>query len=226
MKLRLYAVAATLAGIAVLSLSACTTSTATDWVAGRSLLARVKEVRSVEEVRYTDQGKHYMIRPSQEDRQLAAAHLEIRNSEATVVYLSVDKDSVRLRDDTFIDYTAINPIQDYLTLGEVDALVAGGVFASRAAFFANRDDPDGETDQEKLDNLNDSLGIVRQEVAETGPDEDDVVPFIWGSVELPPKCGEPVMDCQLVGWMIFEVPLNTEYYQLIWEAADIIYLEF
>lgn len=180
MRYRLFWTLATLAGMAILALSACNaTSSGTDWFFGDSLAMRVKEIRLVEEVRYmSEEGKHYLIRPSQEGRTLAAARLEIRNREANLVYLSVTKDSVRLRDDKYLDYRSIDPLQE------------------------------------------------RQETAETGPRENTLIPFIWGQVELPPKCGEPQMPCELTGWMLFEVPRGIKFYQLIWEATDTIYLSF
>lgn len=180
MRYRLFLAVAALAGMAILALPACSgSSSGTDWFFGDSLAIRVKEMRLAEEVRYTDEeGKHYLIRPSQEGRSLAAARLEIRNREANLVYLSVTKDSVRLRDDKYLDYLSIDPLQE------------------------------------------------RRETAETGPRENTLIPFIWGQVELPPKCGEPQMPCELTGWMLFEVPSNIKFYQLIWEATDTIYLRF
>ena len=55
-------------------LPACgSTSTATDWFFGEVLAIRVKEIRLVEDVRYSHDDKHYLIQPSQEGRTLAAA---------------------------------------------------------------------------------------------------------------------------------------------------------
>ena len=63
-------------------------------------------------------------------------------------------------------------------------------------------------------------------MAETGPGEDTIIPFIWDDVELPMTCGEPEMSCELTGWMLFEVPRDIKFYQLIWDAADTIYMRF
>ena len=179
MKYRLSLAVTILTGMTILALSACgATSNATDWTFGDSLVIRVKEMRLVKEVRYFDGEKHFLIQPSQEDRTLAAAHLEIRNREANLVYLSVTKDSVKLRDDEYLDYTPIDPFEE------------------------------------------------RQEVAEAGPGEDTIIPFIWDDVELPRTCGEPEMPCELTGWMLFEVPRDIKFYQLIWDATDTIYMRF
>ena len=134
-------------------------------------------MRRVEEVRYSLGGKHYLIRPSQGDHILAAAHLEIRNKEANLVYFSANKDSARLRDDKYLDYQPIDPLQE------------------------------------------------REEVAETDPKEDAILPFIWGDVSLPRQCGG-LPYCELKGWMLFEVPRGIKFHQLIWEAADTIYMPF
>ncbi len=182
MRCRLFLAVAALTSMVVLAFSACSSaSNATDWFFGDSLAVRVKEIRLSEEVRYLHEGKHYVIRPSNEDRTLAVALMEVRNREANLVYLSINKDTVRLRDEEFLDYRPINPLEE------------------------------------------------RQEVAETGPGEDTMTPFIWGQVELPTTCGEggeAGSPCELKGWMMFEVPREIKFYQLIWEATDVIYLRF
>ncbi len=73
----------------------------------------------------------------------------------------------------------------------------------------------------------------RQELDAGLADEDTLIPFIWADgspeapvVELPRNCGEAGAACELVGWMFFEVPRDIEFYQLVWEAADSIYLRF
>ena len=170
--------AAILAGLVTLVLTACgATSTATDWTFGKSLAVRVKEIRLTEEVRYSFEGKHYVVKPSQADRTLAAAYVELRTREANVVYLSVNKDTIRLRDEKYLDYRSTDPFQE------------------------------------------------RAEVADTAPREDALVPFIWGDVSLPKQCGNTPY-CELKGWVLFEVPRDIKFYQLIWDTGDTIYLYF
>ena len=166
-----------IAGLAVLVLPACGATSATDWYNGNSLAIRVKEIRLTEEVRYSDEGKHYVVKPSQEGHTLAVAYLEVRTREANVAYLSVNKDTVKLRDTKFLDYQATDPFQE------------------------------------------------RNEVAEAGPREDTLIPFIWGEVSLPKQCGDTPY-CELKGWVLFEVPRGVKFYQLIWDTADTIYLSF
>ena len=64
------------------------------------------------------------------------------------------------------------------------------------------------------------------EVQESHPKENAFSPFIWGDVELPGRCGEPLQTCQLVGWLIFEVPEGLDPLLVLWEAADTIYIRF
>ena len=169
---------ATILGIVAIAMSACSsTSTATDWHIGEALTIRVKEIRLAKDVRYSFEGKHYLIQPTQEGWTMAVALLELRSRGANVAYLSVNKDAVRLRDDEFLDYPAIDPFKE------------------------------------------------RSEVDEAGPGEDTVVPFIWGDVALPQRCGEPEF-CELKGWVLFEVPSDIKFNQLIWETADTIFLRF
>lgn len=185
MKLRPRVLTAVVAMTLFVVAAGCSRSpSATDWFFGNALVIRVKQVRLVEEVRYTgqvgtaDEGKHFVIRPSEKGRMLAAANLEVRNREAQVIYLSVAKEAVQLRDDQFLDYQAIDPFQG------------------------------------------------REEVSGEGAGENSLLPFIWGDVEMPSKCGEQNQSCQLVGWVLFDVPRNIKFYQLIWDTADTIYLRF
>ena len=113
MKHRSLLIVVAVTGLVVLALSGCsTTSNATVWFTGRSLVLRVREIRLTETVSYSVGENHYVMRPSQADRVLAAAFLEIQNREANVVYFEVDKESIRLRDDDFLDYRAIDPFQE------------------------------------------------------------------------------------------------------------------
>ena len=179
MRLWILPCAAILVALGTLSLLGCNaTSTATDWTFGKSLAIQVKEIRLAEDVRYSHDGKHYAVRPSQQDRNMAAALVVLRTRGANVVYLSVGKDTVRLRDSKYLDYRSADPFQE------------------------------------------------RVEVAEAGPTEDTIVPFIWGDVSLPTECGGGVPYCELKGWVLFEVPRDIKFYQLIWDTGDTVYLYF
>ncbi len=167
-----------LTGLISLVVTACSaTSSATDWTFGKSLAIRVKEIRLAEDIRYSFEGKHYVVKPSQADRILAAAYMEVRTRETNVVFISVNKDTLRLRDATYLDYRSTDPF------------------------------------------------VERTEVPDAGPGEDALVPFIWGDVALPKQCGDTPY-CELKGWIIFEIPRDAKFYQLIWDTGETIYLYF
>lgn len=64
------------------------------------------------------------------------------------------------------------------------------------------------------------------EVSDALSSEDKFTPFLWGEVELPNKCGQPLQNCQLTGWVIFEIPKDIDLDLVLWEAADTIFLRF
>lgn len=73
----------------------------------------------------------------------------------------------------------------------------------------------------------------RTVVSQAGPAENTLLPFIWAdgsdiapTITMPAKCGAGNQNCELVGWVFFEVPKNTKPSQLVWDAADTIYLTF
>ena len=104
-------------------LSACsTTSQATDWEFGDALVVRVKEVRLTEEVAYAmeieGEQKHYVIRPVGKGRVIAAARIEVRNRQASMVIMPINKESARLRDSEFFDYQPIDPFNERQELDE------------------------------------------------------------------------------------------------------------
>lgn len=171
----------------LLALAGCgsSTSAATEWTFGDSLAIRAKETRFVPEVRYSMSDTHYLIKPTQEDRTILAAYLEVFNRQANLVYLSIHKNSLRLTDQHYFEYRPLDPFQD------------------------------------------------RTQVDRAAPGENTLVPFIWAdgsdiapSISMPAKCGQRNENCQLVGWVLFEVPKSIKPTQLIWEAADTIYLYF
>ena len=78
-----------------------------------------------------------------------------------------------------------------------------------------------------LDPFQDSV-----QVEQPGPNENTFLPFLWAdgseyapTISMPDKCG-PDQNCVLVGWVFFEVPKNTKPTQIIWEAANTIYMRF
>lgn len=171
----------------LLALVGCgsSTSAATEWTFGDSLAIRAKETRFVSEVRYSISDTHYLIKPTQENRAILAAHLEVFNRQANLVYLSVHKNSLRLTDQNYFEYRPLDPFQD------------------------------------------------RIEVEAGGGGENSLIPFIWAdgsaiapTINMPSTCGANNQNCQLVGWVFFEVPKSTKPTQLVWEAADTIYLYF
>ncbi len=123
MTYRLRPLAVLLLSALAVGLSACsTTPNATDWFFGDALTVRVKEVRLTEEVSYSldidgDQ-KHYVIRPIGEGQVIAAARIEIRNRQASMVIMPINKDSARLRDSEFFDYRPIDPFKERQELDE------------------------------------------------------------------------------------------------------------
>ncbi len=68
----------------------------------------------------------------------------------------------------------------------------------------------------------------RTPVQSTNPEMDRFVPFIWGAVELPQQCPTPdgtMLPCRLDGWVVFEVPKGQAVSEVVWEAADTVFIE-
>lgn len=61
--------------------------------------------------------------------------------------------------------------------------------------------------------------VERGEVAVEGPREGQFTPFLWGDQELP-------KDYQVTGWFVFEVPRGAKAREIVWNAADIVYVKF
>ncbi len=173
--------------LALLTVSCGGSPRGTDWYFGNALVVRVTAVQRTEEVRFTEGEVHFVIRPSQENTQLAAVKMEIRSREANIVFLSIGQESVSLRDQDDVSYQPID-------------------FRERREVVEVKDEEEERYRKEKR--------------------EDAFAPFLWGDVELPRKCGEPLLDCQLVGWVLFEVPKGIEAKLVLWEAADTIYVRF
>ncbi|PKB67488.1 MAG: hypothetical protein BZY82_03095 [SAR202 cluster bacterium Io17-Chloro-G3] len=70
----------------------------------------------------------------------------------------------------------------------------------------------------------------REEISKPHDREGVFSPFLWGDIELPSKCADAktntLMECQLVGWFLFEVPRDFKAKLVLWEAADTIYIRF
>ena len=154
----------------------------TDWYYGNTLISRVTDLRFAEEVGFLDADLHYVIRPNDEERVLAAVKMEVRARDVNVVYLSINEDAVTLRDTDEVEYTPINYLER----------------------------------REEVSNSHDREGVFS--------------PFLWGDIELPSKCADAktnaLMECQLVGWFLFEVPRDFKAKLVLWEAADTIYIRF
>ena len=173
-----FPILAFLATVLLLTLACSGTPRGTEWYRGSNLVMRVTDLQQVDEVRYVSGEKHYVIRPTEEGKVLAAVKMEMQNSEGNIAFLSIQEDSVTLRGQDREDYTAINYLERQV------------------------------------------------EVQESHPRENAFSPFLWGDVELPGKCGEPLQACQLVGWLFFEVPEGLNPLLVLWEAADTIYIRF
>ena len=90
-----------------------TPQVATEWTFGDSITSRVKETRLIEHVGYNLGAQHYVINPSQEDRVILAAFVEIRNhTQANMIYITIDEDNLLLRDQNDFDYRPLDPFMD------------------------------------------------------------------------------------------------------------------
>lgn len=95
------------------------TQVATEWTFGDTITSRVKETRLIERVGYNLGTKYYAIDPTQEDRVILAAFVEVRNhSQANMVYLTIDKDNLLLTDENDFDYRPFDPFIDATEVGE------------------------------------------------------------------------------------------------------------
>jgi hypothetical protein len=65
----------------------------------------------------------------------------------------------------------------------------------------------------------------RTKVSEDSSLENTIIPFVWGEIALPQKCGD-LEFCEIMGWILFEVPDETGLHQLIWDTGDTIFLRF
>lgn len=162
----------------LLSLACAGAPRGTEWSFGNSLIMRVTDLQKVKEIQFSEDGSSYMIQPSGKNLELAALKMEVRNSESSVVFLSIDAEAVKLRDKDGTEYQPID-------------------FRARG-----------------IDNPNPSA------------EENKFTPFLWGDLELPNKCGEPLQNCQLTGWVIFEVPSDMNTDLVVWESPDTIFLRF
>ena len=118
----------------------------------------------------------------------------------------------------------IRPTQGDATLAVVKMEVRN--VEGNIAFLSIREDSVTLRDKDQEDYTAINYLERREEVQETHPKENAFSPFLWGDVELPNKCGEPSQPCQLVGWLVFEVPNEVDPLLVLWEAADTIYVRF
>jgi hypothetical protein len=174
-----YFLAVVIIGVLMLFVAGCGGGPkGTAWSFGQALVLRVTDLNRVAEVQFSDEEGHYVIRPTQQDWELAALKIEVMNKESSVVFLSLNEDALYLRDKDRTEYLPID--------------------------FREQ----------------------REEVPEALSDENKFAPFLWGEIELPNKCGKPLENCQLVGWVIFEVPKDMDPDLVLWKASDTIFLRF
>ena len=94
------------------------TAKATDWHFGDALAARVKQIKSTDKIIYMSSGNQYIIEPSQSDRQLTVAQLQFMNKEASTLFMTVNRDTITLRDNDYVDYLPLNPFVNRKILSE------------------------------------------------------------------------------------------------------------
>ena len=94
------------------------TAKATDWHFGDALAARVKQIKTTDKIVYMSSGDQYIIEPSQSDRQLTVAQLQFMNREASTLFMTVNRDTITLRDNDFVDYLPLNPFENRKKLSE------------------------------------------------------------------------------------------------------------
>ena len=88
------------------------TAKATDWHFGDALAARVKQIKTTDKIVYMSSGDQYIIEPSQSDRQLTVAQLQFMNREASTLFMTVNRDTITLRDNDFVDYLPLNHFEN------------------------------------------------------------------------------------------------------------------
>ena len=124
-------------------------------------------VEEVESVLYSDGGKTYEIKPSEDGLVLAMVNTRIINQRSTQISLSVDNEAAKL---TMKDGPEVYSF-GYMDRGvEVDLVI---------------------------------------------PDDYSYGPFVWGAIAIP-------LGYEVSGWMIFEVPKESDYLAFIWEDADFV----
>ena len=119
--------AVAVATLALAGLAACGSASPTDgeWFFGDTLALNLQQLDRVQEIRYTDDGRQWVLRPSRDDYEFAVANMDIRNRGATVAILSVQPESLRLRDEASIDYNAVDPFANREEVPESQNPVGG-----------------------------------------------------------------------------------------------------
>lgn len=109
--------------IILLLLAGCNSEAkATDWHFGDALAARVKQIKSTDKIIYMSSGTQYIIEPTQSDRQLTVAQLQFMNLEASTLYMTVNRNTIILRDNDFIEYLPLNPFKNRTILSEITSV--------------------------------------------------------------------------------------------------------
>ena len=124
-------------------------------------------VEELESVLYSDGGKTYEIKPSEEGLVLAMVNTRIINQMSTQISLSVDNDAAKLTMKEGPEVYAL----EYMDRG--------------------------------------------MEVNVEIPDDYSYRPFVWGEVAIP-------LGYEVSGWMMFEVPVGSDYLTFIWEDTDFV----
>ena len=134
---------------------------------------------------------------------------------------------VRLAEDVSYSFDGkhyrVQPGQEGRTLAAASLEVRN--HGSNVSYFSVSKDAIRLRDTKNLDYRAIDPFQERSELAEASSGEDTIIPFIWGEVELRAKCGE-LEYCELRGWVLFEVPRDIKFNQLIWDTGDSIYLRF
>ncbi|MBI2873102.1 MAG: hypothetical protein HYY00_07960 [Chloroflexi bacterium] len=100
-----------LAFLALAVAASCGGSRPGEWKFGDSLAIRSPEKATVTEVAYTgEDGKHYVLRPSQDGNRLLLVRLIVTNSRAAQVSMRVGPDSVTFLGKGLSEFASVDPL--------------------------------------------------------------------------------------------------------------------
>ena len=98
-----------LAPLMILAAACGNTVPVGEWFFGQTLAINIQDLQRVQELRYTAEDKQWVVRPTRDGYEIAAVQLSVRNRQAAVSILSIGKESLRMSDDKFLDYNAVDP---------------------------------------------------------------------------------------------------------------------